>query len=49
MKYIYLLSLLGLSVQAISLNRDRDQEKFSGDGEPLHGIVGWDDLHMSPT
>ena len=27
----------------------KDQEHFSADGEPLHGIVGWDDVNMKPT
>ena len=26
-----------------------DQTKYSDEGAPLHGIVGWDDLNMKPT
>ena len=34
---------------SVSQLRDQDQIKFSADGEPLHGIVGWDDIYMKPT
>ena len=26
-----------------------DQTKYSDEGRPFHGIVGWDDLEMKPT
>ena len=29
--------------------KEGNQEHFSADGEPLHGIVGWDDINMKPT
>ena len=32
-----------------SAKPNETQTKFSVDGEPLHGIVGWDDLNMKPT
>ena len=40
--------LLIAAVSAISLN-EPTQTKFSINGEPLHGTVGWDDINMVPT
>ena len=41
--------MLLVGSQALKVNRINDQEKFSVNGNPLHGIVGWDDLYMKPT
>ena len=45
MKFI----ILTQAVSAVLLSKSGTQEKFSANGEPLHGIVGWDDLNMKPT
>ena len=46
---IFQINMLLVGCQALNLNRALDQEIFSLNGNPLHGIVGWDDLYMKPT
>ena len=47
--YIAIFALLQVNAISVASLRGQDQEHFSADGEPLHGIVGWDDIHMKPT
>ena len=44
MKY----NLIIASVATVSLSNP-GQQKYSENGEPFHGIVGWDDADMLPT
>ena len=45
------MKIIALIVGAVCAIKSpaQTQTKFSPSGEPLHGIVGWDDLNMKPT